>query len=132
MSLEWNDDEEAPVKQGLRAHARRRGRYRTECIPEYLNDPQTLHDGDLVVLIRGGWARLVRFLERRASPRAAVGFYRVDTSLPAFRRSQVTTAVNIDVEPGGQWSRVTGRDRHCLLNLWAITDVGSRTRSRAR
>lgn len=131
VSLEWSDAEEALVKDGLRVHARRRGRYRTECIAEPLDDSQTLHDGDLVVLIHRGRARLGRFLERRVSRRAAVGFYRVDTGLPAVRRSELGAALEIEVEPGGEWSRVTGRDRRLLLKQWAVTDVGTRTRSRA-
>jgi hypothetical protein len=130
VNLEWSDAEEALVKEGLRVHARRRGRYRTECIAEPRNDAQTLNDGDLVVLIHRGWARLVRFLERRVSRRAAVGFYRVDTGLPAVRRSDFAAELDTEVEPDGEWLRVTGRDRRSLLELWAVPDVGTRTRSR--
>jgi hypothetical protein len=128
--VDWSDAEEVLVEEGLRTYAARRGRYRTEFIAEYLDDPHTLRDGDLVVLIRRGWARLVRFIERRSSRSAAVGFYRVDTTLPAVRLGELRAALAdpaaVNLASHDDWRHVTGPDRSALLARWAVSDQGPR------
>jgi hypothetical protein len=127
--VSWSDAEANLVQEGLQANAAPRGRFRTECIAEHLDDPDALHDGDLVVLIRPRSARLVRFIERRSSRSAAVGFYRDDITLPTVKLSELreVAASAGTLGPHSEWYLAVGTDRAALLALWDVTDHGQRS-----
>lgn len=131
---DFSPAEEELAQQGRRVHTTKDRRYRIECLAGTKYDPEDLHAGDLVVFLRARSAKLVRFLERKRSGSAAVGFYRSDRELSTVKLQTLRAALampnSTDLTEDGSWQRVGTPARGAVLGLWNVTDHGARTRAR--
>jgi hypothetical protein len=126
-TVTWTDEELALAAEGRRAHRAPGGRYDIVPLSEDRDDRSRLKSPDMVVLIRPRSVLLVRFLERRRSQTAAMGFYRTDRHALRLSTAEIAKALDLSVSRLRQgWVRASVEQRAVLRDLFGLPDLPSR------
>ncbi|WP_172894308.1 phospholipase D-like domain-containing protein [Micromonospora purpureochromogenes] len=129
------DEEEKLAEEGRRAHRVPGGRYDTVILGEDLDAVERLEEPDMAVLIGDGRSKVqvVKFLERRANKRAAMGFYRSDKQAVTLKPSELADVLGTTVQELRQgWFRADGARRQALLERFDLPSLPARSGTSSR